>query len=151
MATILISHNQLQVFLKYLVSEAERHPTLYIARPVSLSDPSVEPRNVVVSQFGKDKLVVAWDRIDENFAGGPIKSYVIHLSQLFSVMTLNEARNVTVLGVVGTTAVLNGVSSDTWYKVEVSAVTVSETGTELKGPFSKTVRIKTPAAASTVE
>ena len=142
-------HNQ--YFLKYPVSKTERHPTLYIENSASFSDPFVEPRNVVVHQFGKNKLVVTWGPIDENLAGGPIKGYVIRLSQLSSVITLSETRDVTVLRKDGTRAVLKDVSSDTWYIIEVSAVTVSETGTELKGPFSKAVRIRTSAASGTVK
>ena len=91
---------------------------------------------------------MTWDPIDENLTGGPVKGYVIHLSRLISRMSHNETRDVIVLRENGTRRVLNGLSADAWYKVEVSAiVTAGKTGIELKGPFSRAVRIKTPAAA----
>ena len=105
----------------------------------------MEPRNVVVSPSWNGWPVVTWNPIEEIFARGPFNnSYVIWLSRLSSAMTPDD---VTVFQENGTRAILNGVSPDTWYKVEVAAVTVSETGKKLRGPFSKAIRIQTPAAA----
>ena len=116
---------------------------------VSLLEPSVEPRNVTVRQFGTDMLVVTWDPIDENLAGG---SYLIHFSRLSLGTVGRETSKVTILKENGTRSVLNGVAADTWYKVKVSAVvTVDKTGIELTGPFSRAVWIKTQVAAGTVE
>jgi hypothetical protein len=113
-----------------------------------ISEPRVEPRNVSVRQLGKDSLVVTWDPIDGDLVGGPIKGYIIR----YLVATASDIhiKTVTVPRKVDTKKILNDVTSDAWYKIEVSAFTALEAGTKLKGPFSKEEWIRTSPASGTI-